>query len=206
MIPEEQNEESNQSLNAVTAEVETSVNKSTQIVVGASQATQEGETGEQVAPTEQQYHPPVCHRCGKVGHPANNCANPVVCPRCHKEGHVARVCSTKMPWEFISPFCGLSAYGQGFHVIESTNADEGIKDMSTTALITITAGQANARDIENEFRLKAGPNSTWRWYAKRVGEGRYQMRFPNAQTIDDLAHFTEMRMRSLPEVVIKLEK
>lgn len=37
-------------------------------------------------------------------------------------------------------------------------------------------------------------------------EGRYQMRFPNAQTIDDLAHFTETRMRSLPEVVIKLEK
>lgn len=83
---------------------------------------------------------------------------------------MARVCSTKMPWEFISPFCGLSAYGQGFHVIESTNADEGIKDMSTTALITITAGQANARDIENEFRLKAGPNSLWRWYAKRVGK------------------------------------
>jgi hypothetical protein len=91
-------------------------------------------------------------------------------------------------------------------VIESTNADEGIKDMSTTALITITAGQANARDIENEFRLKAGPNSSWRWYAKKVGEGRYQMRFPNAQTIDDLAHFTETRMRSLPEVGIKLEK
>lgn len=32
------------------------------------------------------------------------------------------------------------------------------------------------------------------------------MRFPNAQTIEDLAHFTEMRLRSVPDVVIKLEK
>jgi hypothetical protein len=111
-----------------------------------------------------------------------------------------------MPWEFISPFCGLSAYGQGFHFIESTSNEEGIKDMSTTALVTVTSGQATARQIENEFKMKAGPNSSWRWFAKRVGEGKYQMRFPNAQTIEDLAHFTEMRMRSAPEVVIKIEK
>ena len=53
---------------------------------------------------------------------------------------MARVCMNKMPLEFISPFCGLSAYGQGFHVIESANTDEGIKDMSTTALIIVTVG------------------------------------------------------------------
>jgi len=32
------------------------------------------------------------------------------------------------------------------------------------------------------------------------------MGFPNVQTIEDLAHFTEVRMRSKPEVVIKVEK
>jgi hypothetical protein len=32
--------------------------------------------------------------------------------------------------------------------------------MSTTVLVTITAGQATARDIENEFRLKVGPTSS----------------------------------------------
>jgi hypothetical protein len=143
-------------------EVETYVNNSTQIRMGGSQDTQEGENGVQAAPAEQQNNPPICHRCGKVGHLANSCPNPIFCPRCHKEGHVARVCYTKMPWEFISPFCGLSAYGQGFHVIESVTADEGIKDTATTALTTVTAGQATARDIENEFRLKARPNSSWR--------------------------------------------
>jgi hypothetical protein len=32
------------------------------------------------------------------------------------------------------------------------------------------------------------------------------MRFLNSQTIEDLAHFIEVRMRSKPEVVIKVEK
>jgi hypothetical protein len=53
-------------------------------------------------------------------------------------------------------------------VIESTSTEEGIKDMSTIALVTVTSGQATARQIENEFKLKAWPNSSWRWFAKRV--------------------------------------
>jgi hypothetical protein len=60
--------------------------------------------------------------------------------------------------EFISPFCGFSAYGQGFHVIESANTEEGIKDMSNVASMTVTSGQADARKIEREFKMKAGPN------------------------------------------------
>jgi predicted Zn-ribbon and HTH transcriptional regulator len=111
LVPhEELKEESNPNQN-VAVEGETSVNNSTQIVADGSQATQEGDDGVKAAPVEQQTFPPVCHRCGRVGHPTNSCSNPVICPRCHKEGHVVRVCSTKMPWEYISPFCGLSAYG-----------------------------------------------------------------------------------------------
>jgi hypothetical protein len=72
----------------------------------------------------------ICIRCGKVGHTAEGCPNPVICSRWNKEGHVAMVCMTNMPWEFISPLCGLSTYGQGFHVIESIVSDDGIKDMS----------------------------------------------------------------------------
>lgn len=65
-----------------------------------------------------------------------------------------------MPWEFISHFYGLSAYGQGFHVIESVSSDQEIKDMSNTTLITITTREVSARQIENEFKIKAGANST----------------------------------------------
>lgn len=63
-----------------------------------------------------------------------------------------RVCMTKMLWVFISPFCGLSTYGQGFHLIESTVSNEGIKDMSNTTLITITAGEASARQKKTSSR------------------------------------------------------
>jgi hypothetical protein len=67
-------------------------------------------------------------------------------------------------------FFGLSAYGQGFHFIKSAETEEGIKDMANIALITITEGVANAKQIEAEFKLKAGPESTWRWYAKKIDE------------------------------------
>jgi hypothetical protein len=88
-----------------------------------------------------------------------------------------------MPWEFISPFCGLSTYGQGFHVIESTVSDDGIKDMSSAALITITVREASATQIDNVFKVKSGPTTTWRWYVKRICDNKFQMIFPNFQTI-----------------------
>lgn len=78
--------------------------------------------------------------------------------------------------------------------------------MSNTALITITEGVATAKQVENEFKLKAGPASTWRWYAKKVDDNKFQMSFPNSKTIEDIAYFTEMRMRSLTSVVFKVEK
>lgn len=111
--------------------------------------------------------PRVCTRCGGPGHEPEACLNPIRCERCNKEGHVARVCTEKMPWEFSAPFFGLSAYGQGFHFIKSTTSDDGIKDMSNIALITITQGVVSAKQIESEFRLKAGPESTWGWYAQK---------------------------------------
>lgn len=52
------------------------------------------------------------------------------------------------------PSGGLAAYGLGFHVIESTSTDQGIKDMSNTALITITSGVVSAIQLENEFKVK----------------------------------------------------
>jgi len=178
------------------------VNKNNQIMVNEKQNIQEEGSEVSEGLNEQNDRTQFCPRCGKVGHIASVCPNLVICTRCHLEGHVVRVCLTKMPWEFISLFCGFSAYGQGFHVIESASTEEGIKDMFNVASVTVTSGQADARQIEREFKMKAGPNSTWRWYAKRISEGKYQMRFPNSQNIDDLAHFTEMRMRSAPDVVI----
>lgn len=75
-----------------------------------------------------------------------------------------------MSWEYIAvaPFCGFSAYGQRFHFTESSAMTKESGDMSNNALITIISGDATARQIENEFKATAGPQSTWRWYAKKL--------------------------------------
>jgi len=64
----------------------------------------------------------------------------------------------------------------------------------------------NARHIENEFRVQAGLSSTWRWYAKKMLETTYWMRFPTTKKVEDLSFFIGMHMRTMPEVTLKVEK
>jgi hypothetical protein len=78
--------------------------------------------------------------------------------------------------------------------------------MANIALITITEGVANAKQIEAEFKLKAGPELTWRWCAKKINEKKFQMRFSNSKVLEDVSYFIEMRMRTVPTVVMHVEK
>jgi len=122
-----------------------------------------------------------CNRCGRFGHIPEMCLKPVMCNRCSKEGHLQRVCSEIMPWEYIAPFCGFAAHGQGFRIIQEDDSGDREKDMANCALITILKGPVTARQLEEEFRAQAGPQSTWRWFAKNVAENVYQIRFPTAK-------------------------
>ena len=54
----------------------------------------------------------------------------------------AKICLGSISHPFVGFY--LCTYGQGFHVIACAMTHEGIKDMSTTAPVTITAGQAIA--------------------------------------------------------------
>lgn len=148
----------------------------------------------------------ICNKCGRPGQSPEECPCPITCERCGQEGHVARVFSEKKAWDNLAPFCGLAAPGQGFFFIESDKSDKGIGDMSSTALITILSGEMTAKQVEHEFRMKAGPQSTWRWYAKKVGDKSFQLRFPNPRTIDDLAFYAGLSMGTLPEITFKVEK
>lgn len=111
-------------------------------------------------PQEHNPQPASCTKCGMAGHNPQNCPSPVVCERCKREGHTDRVCTEKKSWECVAPYCGLAAPGQGFFFIEIEKSDLGIKDMSNFALITILSGDVTARQIENEFKMKARPQST----------------------------------------------
>jgi hypothetical protein len=108
-----------------------------------------------------------CSRYGKIGHKSEDCLKPVICGRCKKEGHVPRVCAELMPWDCIAPFVGFAAPGQGFHVIQNEGYEESGRETSNCALIRITNGNVTAKQLELEFRAQAGPQSTWRWFAKK---------------------------------------
>jgi hypothetical protein len=73
-------------------------------------------------------------------------------------------------------------------------------------MITITKGSVSAKQLENEFRGPSGPHSTWRWFAKGISDNVFQMRFPIAKKIDDIAFFAGMEMRIVPTVSFKVEK
>lgn len=61
-----------------------------------------------------------------------------------------------------------------------------MREMYNCAMITITSGSVSAKQVENEFKNHAGPNSTWRWFAKRISENVFQLRFPTAKKVEDL--------------------
>jgi len=146
-----------------------------------------------------------CSRCGKFGHRPEDCIRPVVCGRCKKEGHVPRVCDEVLPWECIAPFVGLASSSQGFHVIQSESVEDNNREMANCALIRIMTGSVTARQLENEFKAQSGPQSTWRWFAKKVSDSTFQMRFPTAKKVEELSFFTGMQMGTVPDVTFKVE-
>jgi predicted Zn-ribbon and HTH transcriptional regulator len=148
--------------------------------------------------TEENLTPGICKRCGKIGHKSEDCFRPLVCARCKKEGHVPRACSEIAPWECIAPFCGLAAPDLGFHIIQEDEPGDTVKDNSNYALITIKQGEASARQVEAEFKAQAGQNSTWRWYAKKIAENKFQMKFPTTKKVEELAFFSGMLMGTVP--------
>jgi hypothetical protein len=111
-----------------------------------------------------------------------------------------------MPWECIAPFCGLAAPELGFHVIQDDGDEEAARENANLAVITIKEGDVTARQVEGEFKAQAGQNSTWRWYAKKIADKKFQMKFPTASKVEELAFFNGMEMRTVPGVKFKVDK
>jgi hypothetical protein len=90
-------------------------------------------------------------------------------------------------------------------VIQNEGVEETNREMANCALIKITKGSVTARQLENEFKAQAGPQSIWRWFAKRMSENTFQMRFPTAKKVEELAFFPGMQMGTVPDVTFKVE-
>jgi hypothetical protein len=184
--------------------VEEAIKDSGKVPVQNLQNMTEGNSGKEAA--EGKSNIILCKRCGKVGHKSEECFRPLVCPRCKREGHVARACPEIMPWECIAPFCGLAVPELGFHIIQDDDDGEAARETANLAVITIKEGDVTARHVEGEFKAQAGQNSTWRWYAKKIADKKFQMKFPTASKVEELAFFNGMEMRTVPGVKFKVDK
>jgi hypothetical protein len=73
-------------------------------------------------------------------------------------------------------------------------------------VITIKEGEVTARQVEGEFKTQARQTSTWRWYAKKIADKKFQMKFPTAKKVEELSLFTRMEMRIVPGVKFRVDK
>uniref|UniRef100_K3Z0A5 CCHC-type domain-containing protein n=1 Tax=Setaria italica TaxID=4555 RepID=K3Z0A5_SETIT len=115
--------------------------------------------------------------------PDENKTNMGICKKCGKIGHRTKDCYKPL----LCPRCKKEGH-----------------DMANCALITIKEGEVTARQVEGEF--KVGPTSTWRWYAKKVVENKFQIKFPTARKVEELSFFTGMQMRMVLDVSFKVEQ
>ena len=83
--------------------------------------------------------------------------------------------------------------------------DDTTREATNCALIRIIKGNVTARQLENEFKAQAGPQSTWRWFAKNVSENSFQMKFPTSKKVEELSFFTAMQMGTVPDITFKVE-
>jgi hypothetical protein len=128
------------------------------------------------------------------------------CFRCGGNHHEV-VCQQRDPWEYIAPFYGSADFGQGFFSIPIVETDAQPVEQMNYAHITVEAGEVTCRDIEHEFNIWADSMQiNWRFFAKVVSPTEFRTRFPNAKSIDELAHFGKLFMKTVPGAIIRLVK
>jgi hypothetical protein len=128
------------------------------------------------------------------------------CIRCGGN-HREEVCQEKDPWEYIAPYYGSVDFGQGFFSIPVMDSDSQPIEQLNYAHITIETGEVTCRDIEHEFNVWADSmNINWRFFAKPVSNSEFRTRFPNAKSIDELAHFGKLFMKTVSGAVIRIVK
>jgi hypothetical protein len=55
-------------------------------------------------------------------------------------------------------------------------------EKASTAVITVTCGTANAKNIEFEFMNLIGGDA-WRWKAHTIADSKFLLRFPTAKMV-----------------------
>jgi hypothetical protein len=70
-----------------------------------------------------------------------------------------------------------------------------IKEKASTTIVSVVQGLVGEKQIEQEFMNMVG-KSVWRWSARKVGENKFLMSFPDPKMISDLGYFRPLGMRT----------
>jgi hypothetical protein len=130
----------------------------------------------------------------------------ISCESCGGE-HKSAVCQERDPWDYVALSFGSEEFEQNFFSIPVPDEEISNSDQMFYAHITVEQGDVNCRNIEHEFNVWADTmHINWRFFAKEISPTEFRTRFPNAKSIEELAHFGKLFMKTVPGAIISLKK
>ena len=102
----------------------------------------------------------MCDRCGLSNHTAKDCHR-VLCEICGFYNHSTFECKKCLPWNYGPELCATQVEEHSFFYVEECIDPRVALEKGSTAVITVTSGTANAKNIEFEFMNLIGADA-WR--------------------------------------------
>ncbi|KQK08343.1 hypothetical protein BRADI_2g41291v3 [Brachypodium distachyon] len=131
---------------------------------------------------------------------------PLGCGGCDNLGNEVMQCPERKPWDYVAPYYGSPEFDQGFYSIPVHRASVAVKEKMFYGLITVIKGPVGARDIEAKLQGLAGPECTWRFFARSITDSQFLVRFPTEKLLSDVSYFPSVTMRSIANALMKVEK
>jgi len=129
-----------------------------------------------------------CEVCGLKNHSTDECRRKLFCELCGFANHVTLECKREHLWNDGPELCAAQVPKQSFFYIDESIDPETSKEKASTAIITVVRGELSGKMIENEFKRLVSC-AQWKWFARRVADNKYTMRFPTAKMILDYSNF-----------------
>ena len=143
----------------------------------------------------------ICDRCGLSNHTAKDCRR-ILCEICGFYNHSTFECKKCLPWNYGPELCATQVEEQSFFYIEECIDPRVALEKASTAVITVTSGNANAKNIEFEFMNLIGADA-WRWKARPIVDSKFLLRFPTAKMVNEWSHIKNLTLKN--DAQIKIE-
>lgn len=144
-----------------------------------------------------------CRFCGLKNRNSEECMRKPQCEICGYNNHTTFECRREPLWNYGPELCAAQVENQSFFYIEENKDPRAVSEKASTAIITILAGYATSKQIEDEFKNSINVKS-WRWSARKVADNKFTLRFPDANMVQVYSTFKSLGMKEA-EAQIKVE-